>query len=136
VRQLQGQTLASVPVVGSISPATVGVDLTRLANKTESFGQDQPYKLALFVPLSGGTSVMLVLYVHDSEQGWACAADTGNLGMLGGQTLPSDNTYVFMIQNIGIFDQLVLLEASNVGGVTIGEVDLVEYIERPEDRKQ
>lgn len=136
MRQLRGQTLADIPVVTTVTPATVGADLTQLANKTESFGQDEPAKTALWVTLSGGTSVELVLYMHDPDYGWARACDTSNLALLGGQALPSNDTYVFIVQNLGIFDQIVLRQQSNVGGVVISPAQLVEYVERPEDRRQ
>ena len=136
MRQLQGQTIATVPVVDSISPSTVGADLTKFRNETEPFLQDNPAQLALYVTLSGGTSVYLSVYVHDPDYGWSRASDTGNLGFLGGQALPSNDQYVFLTRNTGIFDQMVILQSTNVGAVSIGPVSLVEYVERLEDRKQ
>jgi hypothetical protein len=136
VRQLKGQTLANVPVVTTVTGGTVGADLTTLANKTETFGHDEPAKTGLFVTLAGGTTLELILFLHDPVMGWARACDTGNLGLLGGQALPTGFQYVFQVQNLGVFDQIVLMAGTNVGGVAVTSSALVEYIERPEDRRQ
>lgn len=131
MREVEGRSV-DVPVVTVVDGSTAGVDLTQLADRTASFAQPSPGRLGLFVSLSGGTSVTLVVYVKvkvtgDVELGWARASDTGNLGVLSGKTLPSNDSYIFLVQHAAIYEELVLLALNNIGGVSVDVAKLIEY---------
>jgi len=128
MKQLEGKLL-DVPVVTIVDVNTVGAQLVQVADGTTGgYGNYHPAKMGLFVVLTGGTSVQLIVHVKDTKLGWARASDTGNLGMLGGATLPSGTSYVFLFNNGGIFEQLALLAVNNIGGVA-ATATLIEWAE-------
>jgi hypothetical protein len=128
-RQLEGAVL-DVPIVSVIDGSTVGADLSKLWDKTAPYGQVAYAKLGLFVQLAGAGSVELICHVKDKVLGWARCVDTGNFGLLGGQAISSPGTYIFLVSNVGIFDQFALLTNNMVGGITFPVCKLLVYDER------
>ena len=136
MRQLEGKVL-TVPVVDEINPASdpasIGVSLLDMADGTASFARVRPRTMGVYVPLTGGTSIELVCYVFittpDGDLGWARASDTGNFGVLGGGAIPSDDSYVFLLNFAGIYKALVIVAQNNIGAVVVGAVKLIEYAE-------
>lgn len=108
--------LAGTPVsLSVISAAPTSEPGTAVAPHADGFRES---RARVRVTLSGGTSVECVLWLHDAD-GWSRAGDTGNLGLLGAQALPTGASYVFGVTDLGMFDAAILVTNNNVGGVTV-----------------
>ena len=122
MRQVPGQ-LIDVPVITAVPVANEGADMTLF------FSASKVWKYALYATLTGGTSCELWLYVRRaSDNTWYQLADAGGLGRLGNAVLATDASYVFQIQNIGIFDEIVIRKQNDTGGVAV-VCKLQEYVE-------
>lgn len=133
MRQLEGRS-ADVPVVTALSPSVHGLDLTKFADQTTTFGQVRPRTVGLYVSLTGPGTVELVLNARiktqeDGDLGWAKCSDTGNFGLLFGGPIPSPGTYIFLAEFASIYTELALLAQNNVGGVVVSAAKLIEYAE-------
>ena len=125
MRQNPGE-LKTVPIITAVPVGTgasgEGLDMSLF------IGASKPAKHALYAQLTGGTSCELWLYVRRAKDDlWSLVADVGNLGKLGGGLLTPGN-YIFLVENIGVFDQIVVRKQNDTGGVTVA-CQLEEYIE-------
>lgn len=122
MRQAPGAQLP-VPVITAVPVASEGVDMTLFLTSAKV------WKYALYAQLTGGTSCELWLYVRRAnDDTWFLVADVGNLGKLGGGVLATAANYVFHLEDIGIFDEIVVRKQNDTGGVTVVCM-LQEYIE-------
>jgi len=123
MRQAPGTQL-TLPVI-NVQPDinTVGLDMTMF------LAAMKVWKYALYAQLTGGTSCELWLYVRRAnDDKWHLVCDVNNVGKLGGGVLPTGENYVFVVEELGIFDSVVVRRANDTGGVTVN-CQLQEFVE-------
>ena len=85
-----------------------------------------------------GTSCTLTLWGKDAlisgTGAWGVLVDSGgNFGVLAsGAALPSGATYYFVFEDIGIFNEIVLVQSNNVGGTPVVTATMTELVEENE----
>lgn len=131
MRQALGGDIVSVPTA-LISGFTNGVpaDATAGADMTSFHGQINVYKYLLTVELRGGGATAVTVFGkrggNTSLTKWGQLGDTGNLGVLGGQPLPTNCTYDFVVEDVGGHTDLLL--GLDAGGATV-TAEIREYLE-------
>lgn len=138
MRQLEGRSL-DIPVVTSLSPATIGADLSKLQDFTSTSQRVAPKTLGLYLELLGTGTVELVVNVRitvfpTEDLGWCQVVDTGNLGLVYGKALPSPGKYVALVSFAALYKEMILLAQNNVGGVSVNAAKLIEYAEYVRER--
>ena len=126
MKQVPGQSLV-LPVIiagGGVPVGNVGADMTMFQSAAKV------YKYAIKVTLSGGTSTQLRLYVREAtSDAWMLFAPVGLVGLLSSAALNSSGTYVFVVQDLGIFDRVAIGQSNDVGGTVTTIASITEYIE-------
>jgi hypothetical protein len=80
---------------------------------------------------AGAGSAEFVVYVRDAT-GWCIPVDAGNLGLIGGQALPSAAApglaYGFDLENIGSYLEVALVKQNEVGGAVVVTENTLEEV--------
>lgn len=78
------------------------------------------------VQLTGGVSTQLVVAVRDAN-GWAIAAESGNLGVVAGQDLPTGKIYSFEIKGVGGYLEVALF-TQNINGLVVVDMNTLQDV--------
>lgn len=85
---------------------------------------------------NAGTSCVLSLYVKDSvitagTGKWGQPIDaSGNAGVLAnGNALNANASYYFVFEDVGYFDEICLVQSSDVGGTPVATATITEIVE-------
>jgi hypothetical protein len=113
MRQMYGDRL-SIPVLPIKPPSdAAGVYGAVMDNFSAAM---KLAKMAIKLSITGGTSTTLFMYGMDAnDQSFGLISDVGNLGQLGGITIPTGDEYLFVVRDIGWLAELALVEKSAVG---------------------
>jgi len=108
--------------------ATAPVDNETDGTPFGFLGQSKVYKYAFFLTLVGNGSVDPAIWVRrEEDKRWFEVVDGNNIGALPtGLTSPAREVYV--VTNVGIFDQIMVVTSNNVGGITVS-AEIQEIIE-------
>lgn len=132
-RLLRGHS-APVPVLSANpSPTDEGLDTSKLADRTATFGQTRAEVTALVVAIEGSGTIQLVLWafvVADSgDLGWTVLYDTNNPGMLGGGPLPAPGVYTFLVSHAMIFEQILIVQQNATVDANVTSATMINYEE-------
>lgn len=116
MRQIAGKHL-DVVVLAAKPVGDTGTDMTAFEAAMKCA------KHSLMVTIPAGPALTVKLYVRDAQTDtWALATDTGVLGVLSGAALPGGDTYMFVIENLGVFDEIALVEATATATAKLAEI--------------
>ncbi len=109
------ETGLSIPVL-PIKPPSDAAGVYGRRRHGQLQRRDQLAKMAIKLSITGGTSTTLFMYGMDAnDQSFGLISDVGNLGQLGGITIPTGDEYLFVVRDIGWLAEVALVEKSAVG---------------------